>query len=247
MNIYFIFLGILLFGPPGTGKTMIGRCIASEANATFFSITSSTLTSKWVGDSEKAMKTLFKVARCLKPSVIFIDEIDSILRSRSDNENDSIRRLKTEFLAQFDGLSSETNDGLLIIGTTNRPQDLDEAVRRRFACKLYIMLPNKIARKNMILNNLNNEKHNLTDEQIDEIVDKTDNYSGSDMKNLCTEAAMYSFQDIQLDKFVEITKEEIRPINFEDFIKALNIVKSNISVPELVNYEDWNKKFGSDN
>lgn len=246
LNLIFA-LGILLFGPPGTGKTMIGRCIASEANATFFSITSSTLTSKWLGDGEKMMKTLFKVARCLKPSVIFIDEIDSILRTRSDNEQECIRRMKTEFLSQFDGLSSENNDGLLIIGTTNRPQDLDDAVRRRFACKLYIMLPDKMARKQMIIKNMANEKHNLTEQQIDEIAEKTEKYSGSDMKNLCSEAALYSFQDIQLDKFVKISKEEIRHINFEDFNKALNIVKSSISGSELVDYESWNKKFGSEN
>ena len=93
--------GLLLFGPPGTGKTLIGRCIASQAGATFFSISASSLTSKWVGEGEKMVRALFAVARWKQPSVIFIDEIDSILTHRSDNENESSRRIKTEFLVQF--------------------------------------------------------------------------------------------------------------------------------------------------
>ncbi|KAJ6220239.1 hypothetical protein RDWZM_006051 [Blomia tropicalis] len=237
--------GILLFGPPGTGKTMIGRCIASQANATFFSITSSTLTSKWIGDGEKAMKTLFAIARCLKPSVIFIDEVDSLLKSRSDSEHDSSRRLKTEFLAQFDGLSNESNEGLLVIGTTNRPQELDEAVRRRFAAKLFISLPEKLARYNMILHHIKNEKHELTEEEIDLIAEKTEGYSGSDMKHLCSDAAMFSIKEV-IEQLVNLEKDDIRNIRYEDFISALNTVKPSFSTEDLKDYEQWNKKFGSD-
>ena len=224
---------------------MIGRCIASQANATFFSITSSTLTSKWIGDGEKSMKTMFSVARCLKPSVIFIDEVDSLLKTRSDSEHESSRRMKTEFLAQFDGLSNQSNDGLLVIGTTNRPQELDEAVRRRFAAKLYIGLPGKSARELIIKNNLKNEKHSLNDEQIASISEKTDGYSGSDMKHLCSEAAMYSFKEV-MERLTELDKNDIREINFNDFILALNTVKPSFSIEDLKQYETWNSKFGSD-
>lgn len=240
-----IYLGILLFGPPGTGKTMIGRCIASQAKATFFSITASTLTSKWIGDGEKSMRTLFTVARCLKPSVIFIDEVDSLLKSRSDSEHEASRRMKTEFLAQFDGLSSQANDGLLVIGTTNRPQELDEAVRRRFAAKLFIPLPERSARRVMVLNNLGEEKHSLSEEDVEEIADKTEGYSGSDMKHLCTEAAMFSFREV-MERLTELDKDDIRAITIEDFRSALATVKPSFSSEDLRQYIEWNNKYGSE-
>ena len=113
--------GILLFGPPGTGKTLIAKAIASECKSTFFNISASSLTSKWVGESEKTVKSLFKIAYQKAPSIIFIDEIDSILSKRSESENEATKRLKTEFLIQFDGLGSNSNAKLLVIAATNRP------------------------------------------------------------------------------------------------------------------------------
>lgn len=133
--------GILLFGPPGTGKTLIGKCVASQSRSTFFSISASSLTSKWVGDGEKMVRALFAVARCHQPAVIFIDEIDSLLSQRSESEHESSRRIKTEFLVQLDGATTDSDERLLVIGATNRPQELDEAARRRFVKRLYIPLP----------------------------------------------------------------------------------------------------------
>ena len=112
--------GLLLFGPPGTGKTLIGKCIASQCKASFFSISSSTLVSKWIGDGEKMVRALFAVARVKQPSVIFVDEIDSMLSQRMEGENDAMRRIKTEFLVQFDGCGTDSNDRILMIGATNR-------------------------------------------------------------------------------------------------------------------------------
>jgi SpoVK/Ycf46/Vps4 family AAA+-type ATPase len=109
--------GLLLFGPPGTGKTLIGKCIASQSGATFFSISASSLTSKWVGEGEKMVKTLFTIARIKQPSVIFVDEIDSLLSQRTDGENESTRRIKTEFLVQFDGCGTNAGDRILMIGS----------------------------------------------------------------------------------------------------------------------------------
>ena len=102
----------------GTGKTLIGKCIASQAKATFFSISASSLTSKWVGESEKLVKALFQMARVRQPSVIFIDEIDSLLCQRVDGEQEATRRIKTEFLVQFDGCGTQSQDRILVIGAS---------------------------------------------------------------------------------------------------------------------------------
>mmetsp|Transcript_84273 Transcript_84273/g.181718 ORF Transcript_84273/g.181718 Transcript_84273/m.181718 type:complete len:185 (+) Transcript_84273:322-876(+) len=126
--------GLLLFGPPGNGKTMLGRAIAHECNATFFNISASVLTSKWVGEGEKLVKTLFEIAKDKAPSVIFIDEIDSLFSMRSDKEEEHSRRMKTEFMVQTDGINSDDkkdNGHILLIGATNRPGEIDDALRRR--------------------------------------------------------------------------------------------------------------------
>jgi len=117
----------IFFLVKGTGKTLIGKCIASQAKATFFSISASSLTSKWVGEGEKMVRALFAVARCHQPAVIFIDEIDSLLSQRTDGEMEANRRIKTEFLVQLDGAATSSEDRILIVGATNR---YDEARKR---------------------------------------------------------------------------------------------------------------------
>jgi SpoVK/Ycf46/Vps4 family AAA+-type ATPase len=140
--------GLLLFGPPGTGKTLIGKAIAHESGTTFFSISSSSLTSKWIGEGEHLVSTLFAVANYQEPAVVLIDEIDSLLTQRSSDENEASRRIKTEFIVQLDGTSGQESKGrVLIIGATNRPHELDDAARRRFVKRLYIPLPERADRQ----------------------------------------------------------------------------------------------------
>lgn len=142
--------GLLLFGPPGTGKTLIARAIATRACCTFFSISASSLMSKWYGEAEQLVRCLFAVATLKQPSVIFVDEVDSLLSMRGESDGEAARRLKTEFLVQMDGVGTKSTDRVLLIGATNRPEELDEAARRRLEKRLYIPLPDAEARLELI-------------------------------------------------------------------------------------------------
>lgn len=239
--------GLLLFGPPGTGKTLIGKCIAAESGATFFAISASSLTSKWVGEGEKMVRALFAVARCLQPSVVFIDEIDSLLTQRVDGEHDSSRRMKTEFLVQFDGVSTGTDDRLLIVGATNRPQELDEAARRRFTKRLYVPLPDEGAREQIIETLMKKAKSALTDDCIRYIVEKTDGFSGADMSTLCKEAALSSVRAVirQRGNAKNLASGDIPPVVKTDFEQALKHVKASVSGNDLGLYEEWDTKYGA--
>ncbi|EGR27561.1 hypothetical protein IMG5_194240 [Ichthyophthirius multifiliis] len=240
--------GLLLFGPPGTGKTLIGKAIACESNSTFFSISASSLTSKWVGEGEKMVKVLFKLAISKQPSVIFIDEIDSLLCARQENENEASRRIKTEFLVQMEGTQTKCEERILLIGATNRPQELDDAVKRRFVKRLFIPLPDKNARKQLIerIIQIESEKGNkflINDIELNEIIDVTKGYSGADMRNLCAEASMMPIRtcmDIQ-----KLSIDSIRPVMKSDFMQAIKKVKATVQKKDLNAYFEWNDQFGS--
>ncbi|XP_061348874.1 ATPase family AAA domain-containing protein FIGL1 [Gastrolobium bilobum] len=240
--------GLLLFGPPGTGKTMIGKAIAGEAKATFFYISASSLTSKWIGEGEKLVRALFGVASCRQPAVIFVDEIDSLLSQRkSEGEHESSRRLKTQFLIEMEGFDSGSEQ-ILLIGATNRPQELDEAARRRLTKRLYIPLPSSEARAWIVRNLLEKDGlFKLSNEEIDIICNLTEGYSGSDMKNLVKDASMGPLREA-LRQGIEITKlkkEDMRSVTLQDFEDALQEVRPSVSSNELGTYDQWNKQFGS--
>ncbi|KAJ3336579.1 hypothetical protein HDU93_002575 [Gonapodya sp. JEL0774] len=244
--------GVLLYGPPGTGKTLIAKAIASQCNTDFFSISASTLTSKWVGEGEKTMRALFAVARVHQPAVIFIDEIDSLLTARSDGENEGSRRLKTEFLVQVDGCNTNGEDRVLIIGATNRfvlmfsGDSLDAKLsdehgqasrtRRGGETKIY-------------------------KDVVDMICDRTEGYSGSDIHNLCKDAVMCPITSVADISALDIT--EIRPVLVQvridartvswyesdkiqkDFESAIQRVKPTVAPKDLEIYLKFEKEFGS--
>ena len=234
--------GILLFGPPGTGKTMIAKAIASECGSTFFNISASSLTSKWVGESEKTVKSLFKIAYQKVPSIIFIDEIDSILSKRSESENEATKRLKTEFLIQFDGLGSNTSARLLVIAATNRPMDLDEALLRRLPKRVYCGPLDENGRFEFIKKVINRVETDLSDDDIREIAKMTNDYSNSDLMELCREAAYRPVRELTNDEIMKLDK--FRAINKKDLLDAVHKIRGTLSKKVKEDLRKWNEQFG---
>lgn len=195
------FKGILLYGPPGTGKSFLAKAVATEADSTFFSISSADLISKWQGESERLVRNLFELARESEGgrAIIFIDEVDSLCGSRSEGESDSLRRVKTEFLVQMDGVGNSSQQ-ILVLGATNIPWELDAAIRRRFEKRVYIPLPEAEARAYMVRLNLGDTPNDLTEADFERLGAVTDGASGSDIKVLVKEALMEPLRQCQQAK-----------------------------------------------
>ncbi|KAL8114283.1 uncharacterized protein LOC141666653 [Apium graveolens] len=236
--------GLLLFGPPGTGKTMLAKAVASESEATFFNVSASSLTSKWVGEGEKLVRTLFMVAISKKPSVIFIDEIDSIMSTRTSSENEASRRLKSEFLVQFDGVTSNSDDLVIVIGATNKPQELDDAVLRRLVKRIYIPLPDANVRRILFKHKLKGQAFSLPGGDLERLVRETEGYSGSDLQALCQEAAMMPIRELG-SKILTIKANQVRSLKYSDFESAMTVIRPSLQKSKWEELEQWNKTYGS--
>uniref|UniRef100_A0A674ASK6 microtubule-severing ATPase n=1 Tax=Salmo trutta TaxID=8032 RepID=A0A674ASK6_SALTR len=227
--------GLLLFGPPGNGKTMLAKAVAMESNATFFNISAASLTSKYVGEGEKLVRALFAVARELQPSIIFIDEIDSLLCERREGEHDASRRLKTEFLIEFDGVQSGGDERVLVMGATNRPQELDEAVLR-YCRPVWLGMSIFVLIKILWYNG--NTWCMCNPCRL------TEGYSGSDLTSLAKDASLGPIRELRPEQVRNMAANEVRNIRFSDFVESLKKIKKSVGPQTLDLYVRWNKDYG---
>ncbi|KAK9926662.1 hypothetical protein M0R45_023877 [Rubus argutus] len=252
--------GILLFGPPGTGKTMLAKAVATEAGANFINISMSSITSKWFGEGEKYVKAVFSLASKISPSVVFVDEVDSMLgRRENPGEHEAMRKMKNEFMVNWDGLRTKDTERVLVLAATNRPFDLDEAVIRRLPRRLMVNLPDAPNRAKILRVIL--AKEDLSpDVDFEAIASMSDGYSGSDLKNLCVAAAHHPIKEIlekeKKDRAAAIAEGkpapalsssgDVRPVNMDDFKYAHEQVCASVS-SESVNMTEllqWNELYG---
>eukprot|EP00756_Hemistasia_phaeocysticola_P048274 Hpha_TRINITY_DN22706_c0_g1::TRINITY_DN22706_c0_g1_i1::g.34214::m.34214/K12196/VPS4; vacuolar protein-sorting-associated protein 4 len=251
--------GILMYGPPGTGKSYLASAVATECESTFFKVSSADIMSKWVGESEKLVRTLFKLAREQKPSVIFIDEVDSLCSARGSGDNESGSRVKTEFLVQMQGVGHD-DLGLLVLAATNLPYQLDSAIRRRFERRIEIPLPDVEARKEMFKIHLGDTPNDLRKEQFEELARRADGYSGSDISVLVRNALMEPVRTCQLAMhFKEVPGPDPEDPSSDKIVTRLmpcspgdpagkemtllEVPEPHLVIPPPVQYDDFIKAF----
>ncbi|KAK8494864.1 hypothetical protein V6N12_013861 [Hibiscus sabdariffa] len=263
--------GILLFGPPGTGKTMLAKAIANEAGASFINVSMSTITSKWFGEDEKNVRALFTLAAKVAPTIIFVDEVDSMLGQRTRvGEHEAMRKIKNEFMSHWDGLLTKAGERILVLAATNRPFDLDEAIIRRFERRIMVGLPSVESREIILRTLLAKEK--VEDLDYKELATMTEGYSGSDLKNLCVTAAYRPVRELLKQERLkdqekkrreeagkspenasetkdDNTEEEVitlRPLTMEDMRQAKNQVAASFASEGSVMAElkQWNDLYG---
>lgn len=266
----------LLYGPPGTGKSYLAKAVATEADSTFFSISSSDLVSKWMGESEKLVSNLFQMARESAPSIIFIDEIDSLVGQRGEgNESEASRRIKTELLVQMQGVGNDDKK-VLVLAATNTPYSLDQAIRRRFDKRIYIPLPDVKARQHMFKVHLGDTPHNLAERDFEQLAYRTEGFSGSDIAVCVNEVLFEPVRKTQDAMFfiktsddtwvpcgprhpgaIEITMQDLAtqgeaskilppPISRTDFDKVLAKQKPTVSKSDLEVHDRFTREFGEE-
>ncbi|KAI5806326.1 P-loop containing nucleoside triphosphate hydrolase protein [Geopyxis carbonaria] len=267
--------GILLYGPPGTGKSYLAKAVATEANSTFFSVSSSDLVSKWMGESERLVKQLFAMARENKPSIIFIDEVDALCGTRGEGESEASRRIKTEMLVQMDGVGHDST-GVLVLGATNIPWQLDSAIRRRFQRRIHIAIPDLRGRIKMFELAVGSTPCELRPEDYRYLGNISAGFTGSDISIVVQDALMQPVRKIQtathyktvLDEAGvervtpcspgdrgarEMTWEEVDPnllleptLTLKDFERAIKNSRPTVSREDIEKSNEWTKDFGSE-
>ncbi|XP_015269695.1 PREDICTED: ATPase family AAA domain-containing protein 1-A-like [Gekko japonicus] len=232
--------GVLLYGPPGCGKTLLAKATAQASGCRFINLQASTLTDKWYGESQKLTAAVFSLGTKIQPCIIFIDEIDAFLRNRSDADHEATAMMKAEFMSLWDGLETGPNCQVMVLGASNRPQDVDPAILRRMPTTFQIGLPTQRQRQDILKLILSGENlSNAVD--LKEMAEKTNGYSGSDLRELCRDAAMHRVRDYvrrqQMKQIAQmlhdtdseedsdLEEEQLRPLTQLDLLLALEKMK----------------------
>ncbi|CAH2044225.1 unnamed protein product, partial [Iphiclides podalirius] len=233
--------GVLLHGPPGCGKTLIAKATAKEANMSFINLDVSLLTDKWYGETQKLAAAVFSLAVKLQPCIVFIDEIESFLRTRTQHDHEATAMMKTQFMSLWDGLITDNTCTVIIMGATNRPQDLDKAIQRRMPATFHVPMPNEQQRERILQLILRPEPV-ATDIDYRRLASATEGFSGSDLHELCRQAAVYRVRELARGEFARESEEAatnkssnsdsdeeyvdaVRPITMEDLRQSLNKLK----------------------
>ncbi|UUX93740.1 ATP-binding protein [Methanoplanus endosymbiosus] len=246
--------GILLFGPPGTGKTMIAAAAAGSLHATFFNVKSDRVLSKYFGESSKLISSLYETAKVKAPSIIFIDEFDALGSARGEGTSEASRKVLSSLLIELDGLQNKKSDHLLLsMAATNTPWDLDTAVLSRFPRRIFVTLPDEISCRSIIqINTVGLDTSGLDLPGLGRrCVEKL--YSGRDIQNLCQQAIWNMIHDKnpRMDELADLPFNELknrvlntRELINSDFEESFERIHSPLNNDDLKQYNTWNDEYG---
>ncbi len=239
--------GILLFGPPGCGKTLLAAAAAAEIHGYFINLDAPSMMSKWLGEAEKNISKLFTFARKLHekekvPILLFIDEIDSLLGTRNGEVGGEVR-VKNQFLTEMDGINDKSRQSFIyVIGATNKPWSLESGFLRRFQKRIYVTLPDMISRKDLFKQYVAKLK-NDSSLKIDDLAKMSESYSASDIKDICQSAQLKVVNEL-FEKGDPSNESEIpRAINLSDFKDMLKVRKPSVSSDMVRAYMRWSEQF----